>query len=242
MAAAAPALGQYLDWAVDPAAKLCRNVLCGDEAGIVSKYLGETGILGRNFWRTRMGINMDSERDIEPSFFPFWTGPDPIDVAEGRDKLRRVCETFLPPCAVPARCSLQQLKDRGLPIDDHYPQKYMEAEAGPFCYVVMRREVIGRGLPLDRQVRILEKAGSPGLAVIAELGAVALANYRFDESRWLGDDTGLEGTCTYSRCRKIRPSDYAPPKIGGFTKSRGLGFDRSYSAFSFVGATPVWRF
>jgi hypothetical protein len=204
-AAAGPAgrvLGQFGDWiGPGPVAEQISAVsdLIRPVAGIVEDYItggGRIRAFARNFWQQR-GIDVGEVRPINPEFYEYWHGPDPIDPT------RRVCDTHHWPVWIPEGLSLATVERAGLrfdPNDNKALRQHRNTPTPGGYYAVMRKEVLGMDLPEAEQIQQLNRAGYPGLAQAVDVAAVIFAINQYDGSRWLGDATGAENRRTFTRC------------------------------------------
>lgn len=237
-AAAGPAgrvLGQFVDW-IDPrpvAGQISAlSGLIQDVARIAANYItGVTriGAFALNFWQSR-GINPGQVRPINPEFYEYWHGPDPVDPT------RRVCDTHHWPVWIPEGLSLATVERAGLRFDRNDSGALRQHKNTPTSggyYAVMRKEVLGRKLPEAEQIRQLNRAGYPDLAQAADVAAIIFAINQYDGSRWLGDNTGAENRCTYTRCvERVAFGESRYPLIVGGSAPSGVRVGGSYDCVS----------
>jgi hypothetical protein len=215
--------GEFVDW-ITPR-QLAEQInlvtdLITDVAEIAAKYITseeKIGVFGPNFWQAR-GVNAGAVRPIDPAFYDYWYGPDPVDPT------RRVCETHHRPVWIPESLSLDIAAEAGLQFSHHNTDalgQHRNTSTRGEYYVVMRKEVLGRNLPEVEQIQQLNTAGYPGLAQAADVAAVLFAINRYDGNRWLGDNTGAENRRTYTRCveRVAFTESKYPLVVGSFSPS-----------------------
>jgi hypothetical protein len=225
---------EFVDWIGDrPLTEQIRALsgLLPELAGITADYVTRIGAFARNFWREK-GIDVGQVRPINPEFYEYWHGPDPVDPT------RRVCDTHHWPVWIPEGLSLATVERAGLRFDPNDTEGLQQHRNTPIrggYYAVMRKEVLGRNLPEAEQIRQLNRAGYPGLAQAADVAAVIFAINQYDRSRWLGDNTGAENRWTYTRCvERVAFGERRYPLVVGGSAPSGVcvpsncGYDREH--------------
>lgn len=95
--------------------------------------------------------------------------------------------------------------------------------AGPACFIVARKELFARNLPLSEQKEYIMQinnqtnANYQVLPRALHLATVALVHHTVTGNRFLGDATGMEKCWSYGRCEEVVrwPSDICSPVIVG---------------------------
>jgi hypothetical protein len=193
-----PRAREFVDW-IDPrpvAEQISSATdLIPDVAAIAAQYIG-IGVFGPNFWQSK-GINAGAVRPIDPAFYDYWFGLDPVDPA------LRVCDTHHWPVWIPEGLNLAKVEKAGLRFNPHHTtalQQHRNTTTSNGYYAVMRKEVLGRNLTEVKQIQKLKEAGYPNLAQAVDVAAVLFAINQYDGSRWFGNNTGEKTRLTFTRC------------------------------------------
>lgn len=102
-------------------------------------------------------------------------------------------------------------------------------QAGPSCWMVMRKDVLARGQSYPQQMQAIEDlnirtgAGYEEQSFAIDLTTVVSAHYVVTGERYLGDKTGMEHCSTYGRVAETVFNQYNYPQhsqiiIGRFTE------------------------
>ncbi len=197
------------------------------------------------------------ELELGTEFYDWWYSPDAHDQMLAKDNSDHIIhlnsETHYPPVFraqfvtnidTNTREALSLVKVGRLaekPKAGYHPSKYnglSEAlnqngakKAGPSCYICMRKEGLGSGRSLSRQIELIQKLNTEFGADYEEensaldVAFVAFAIHALTGMRPLGDSTGVEGRDTLSRCSKdtmkyyIASAKLYPLCVGYFSRS-----------------------
>ncbi len=191
-------------------------------------------------------------------FYKWWFGPDAHDVMlalnNPNHKIRQNWETHYPPVFRPQRFTSVEtgieepltLEAAGRlteqPHNEYHPSRYWsltetlrqkgQIPAKPSCYIVMRKEILGKGLSSLAQKGLLIQLNTQSQAGYEEensaldVAFIVFTLHAQTGQRPLGDPTGMEGRWTYSRCAKdivLWDGMPYPVIVGGFEPLRGAG-------------------
>ncbi len=222
-AVAEPARGEkFLDWCGGSLATLIGGSSpLKDEATIVADYItgGKIGAFAQKFWEQK-GIRARFVRPIDPNFYDFWHGPDPLD----RD--RKACDTHHWPVWIPEGLCLATLERAGLrfiPTCDVKFERHRNTSTLGAYYAVMRKDVLGRNLKEDAQIQQLKDAGYSGLARAVDVAAVVFAIHQHDGSLCLAKGADARNRRTYALCKeRVTFGEYEFPLMFGENDDSGL--------------------
>ena len=232
---------------------------CDAVAEIVASYVtGSEDPFGAAEWMKYWAIDVGQEPALPKEFGAFWFSPDPIDPT----KKVKVCETHLPPIFRPQRIRHIRINSEvaysfnvlGLLVQNSKEgpspkflaeaeamafSQYGQTEAGPGCWLVMRRGGLAGNFSYPEQIQFIRNLNARTQAQYEEttsaidLATIVFSRYVATRERHLGDSQGMEGQWTFARCREVVTSnggDHLQVALGGFTPGGGL--DVQYSSFS----------
>ena len=203
-------------------------------ARIVNLVIGSEDPFGAKQWQRYFGVDVGLEPELDPSFYRFWNGVDPINSE------KKVYETHFPPvlrpeCITDIRAgtlnsfTLRTLEALSAHPVEGAPSGFFRSspfidpleiititKAGPSCWLVLRKEVVALGQSYDEQIGYLEEvnretgAGYKIGPSAIDLATVLFTRYVAKVERHTGDKIGLEALRTFSTCAELsRDSDHS---------------------------------
>lgn len=215
----------FLESARSDISKAIEPYLIPELANMVADY----AIQGRAFmaedWKKFYGVEVES-LGLGPEFYDWWFSPDAADPIWTDPNVKKAaqlnCDTHLLPILCPEKVDqadfdletldrLVQNPKEGPPsrlLDGGGPavKQNKNIKAGPSCYIVARKALFARNLPIHAQRQYMEElnknthAGYEVLPRALHLATAALVHHTVTGERFLGDVTGMEQRWSYGRC------------------------------------------
>lgn len=224
--------------------------LTKDTAGIVVSYLlSKENPFGAPEWKKYFGVEIADPPKLHRGFYTWWFGRDPLDPTKQR------CETHLPPVLRPKGMSLIKLAELvKKPLEGNRTQlnirirtviEIEKIEAGPACFIVLRRGLLERNQYYKAQVAAIKTLNArtgvgyePESSVI-DLATAVFARYACTGQQWLP-------ALNFSRAKE-KPSDdvvclgYLRALMGA-DEGLNLGHSCNGRGGDHIGITCVRRF